>query len=115
METTTIKNSIFTISPYKYYGGWVFDDESAGLVKEAFVSGADTLLDKISEGRERVVVMFSDREFPDHQLKLDRVDDGVYGGGTDYRCESLDHDLWLCPALNLYYPISPKHLFLKIK
>lgn len=119
MGTTTIKNSIFTISPYRYYGGWVFDDPRVGLDKEAFVAGADTLLDAISEGKDRVTVMFSDIEFPDHDLRLDRVDDEEeleeFKTGTDYYCEELEHELWLCPALNLYYPISPKHLYLKIK
>ena len=118
MGTTTIKNSIFTISPYRYYGGWVFDDPKVGLDKEAFVAGADTLLDKLSEGRDRVVVMFSDIVFPDHQLRLDKVhktNGTSTDWGTDYYCEQLQHHLWLCPALNLYYPISPNSLYLKVK
>ena len=39
-------NSIRIISPYKYHGQWVFDDPQVGLVREPFVAGADTLIDR---------------------------------------------------------------------
>lgn len=112
-----MKNSIFTISPYKHYGGWVFDDDRVGLVKEAFVAGADTLLDKMAEGRDRVTLNFADFPFPDHDVMVDRVeavDTDIEGYGTNYYCKEFDHDLWLCPALNLYYPESPKQIFIKV-
>ena len=38
-------NQINVIKPYKYHGQWVFDDPSVDLEREAFVAGADTLLD----------------------------------------------------------------------
>ena len=47
-------NSILVIHPYKYEGIWVFDDPAAGLVKEAFVAGADVILDKITAHRRKV-------------------------------------------------------------
>ena len=34
-------NSIFTISPYKHNGVWVFDDSRVNLVKEPFVEGIE--------------------------------------------------------------------------
>ena len=38
-------NQISVLHPYKYHGQWVFDDETTGLVREAFVAGADTMID----------------------------------------------------------------------
>lgn len=35
-----MNNAIKVISPYKYNEMWVFDDETTGLVREPFVSGA---------------------------------------------------------------------------
>ena len=40
-------NAINVISPYKYLGMWVFDDERVGLVQEPFVAGADTMIDRV--------------------------------------------------------------------
>ncbi len=40
-------NAINVIAPYKYLGMWVFDDPRAGLVQEPFVSGADTMIDRV--------------------------------------------------------------------
>jgi hypothetical protein len=41
-----MNNSIFVIKPYKWEGLWVFDDPNVGLVKEPFVGGADTMIDR---------------------------------------------------------------------
>ena len=40
-------NAINIIAPYKYLGMWVFDDPRVGLVQEPFVSGADTMIDRV--------------------------------------------------------------------
>jgi hypothetical protein len=40
-------NSIFLIVPYRHAGAWVFDDAPRGLQKEPFVSGADTMIDRL--------------------------------------------------------------------
>lgn len=106
-------NSIFTIFPYKFVGAWVFDDDRVGLVREAFVAGADTLLDRLTGGRDKCSIVFSDKEFPGFDVKLDRKD-LFPEWGTDYFCEQLAHDVWLCPALNLYYPESPRTIYLKV-
>lgn len=107
------RNSLFAIFPYKEGGMWVFDDERVGLIKEPFVAGADTLLDMVCKGKDKIGVIFSNVEFPDKQLTLTMIDEE--GEGTNYYCTEMNHYLWLCPALNLYYKESPKKLFLKIK
>jgi hypothetical protein len=39
-------NTLNIISPYRHNGTWVFDDARHGLVREPFISGADTLIDR---------------------------------------------------------------------
>lgn len=107
-------NAIHTIAPYKWNGQWVFDDESVGLVKEPFVAGADTLIDKISDGATSCVMLFSEFPFPGADHKIKKLGKGI-GGGTDYYHEGLDHRLWLCPALFKYYPKAPKNIYIQIK
>ena len=56
-------NAINIITPYKYEGMWVFDDARAGLSKEPFVSGADTMIDRvvadIPDADQGFVMLFS--------------------------------------------------------
>lgn len=108
-----IGNSIFTIHPYKKEGQWQFDDPSRDVYNEAFVAGADDLLDILTDGANKCTAMFSENSFPDHQLALilKKTDET----GSDYYCEKYNHNLWLCPALYLYYPKAPQNIYLKIK
>jgi len=112
-KLTKNNNSIFTIHPYKWSNGWVFDDERVGLDKEAFVAGADTLLDMVSNGRDSVTALFSRGWFPTSQFKLTFMHGDETG--SVYWCEELSHELWLCPALFLYYPEAPKTIHLQVK
>ena len=41
------QNAIMVISPYRYQGTWVFDDASAGLVREPFVAGIPEMIDHL--------------------------------------------------------------------
>jgi len=111
-------NQINVISPYRWNGMWVFDDESKDLDKEPFVAGADTLLSYLTGGEaETCIIIFSKDEFPDYDLVVNKVKEGV-GGGTDYFFESDDgytHDLWLCPALLKYFEDAPEKIYFKIK
>ena len=109
-----MNNSIFTIVVYKHEGFWVFDDDRVGLVKEPFVAGADTLIDKLAGEKERITLIFSIINFPGHKLTLARTNPSPEVG-TDYTCVELNHDIWLCPALNLYYPVSPNKIYVDYK
>lgn len=124
-----MNNSIFTIYPYKTVGGgWAFDDEKVGLLHEPFVAGADDLLSILSNGADKMAVTFSDKWFPDHQLVLEQLSQdellklGVIDSleehvpsGTFYKEPTRQHVLWLCPALNKYYPDSPNTIYFKFK
>ncbi|MCH8619721.1 DUF6717 family protein [Undibacterium sp. TS12] len=110
-------NAINVIAPYKYLDMWVFDDERVGLVQEPFVSGADTMIDKvvahISNAEQGFVMLFSATPFPGHDIKLEwrRPD----GGGNWYFSEALDMEGWLCPALFKYFSAAPQEIYVQIK
>jgi transcriptional regulator with XRE-family HTH domain len=110
-------NSINIIAPYKFLGMWVFDDPRVGLVQEPFVSGADTMIDRvvatIPDADKGFVLMFSSVPFPGHQFRLDwRRDDG---SGNWYYASDLDLEGWLCPALLRYFPEAPKTIYIQVK
>jgi hypothetical protein len=94
-------NAINIIAPYKYHGMWVFDDPRVGLAQEPFVSGADTMIDRvvaeIPDAEQGFTMIFSGRSFPGHQFRLQwrRAD----GSGNWYYSQDLDMEGWLCPAL----------------
>ena len=108
-------NSIMTIHTYKYHGVWVFDDEKVGLDKEAFVGGADTLLDMFDRGSGELTIVFSAVAFPGHQISLNLVETIDNGeGGSTYFCPELKHEAWLCPALLKYMSPPPKVIYAKL-
>ena len=103
-----IKNSIRVISPYKWNGMWVFDDKEVGLKREPFVFGADDLCEAMSQGAQQFTLLFSEIDFPGHQLhlKLKRIEKVGQTYDTDDGREA-----WLCPALLLYFEKPPEHIY----
>ena len=108
-------NSIMVIAPYRYHGTWVFDDASAGLNREAFVSGMpemiDVLVAKIPHADKGFRLTFSAQEFPGYQKKLTWMRGDATGNW--YRLEKPPMEGWLCPALFKYYREAPKELYVK--
>lgn len=111
-----MKNAINVIEPYRWNGMWVFDDREVGLKREPFVSGADLLCDQLAtvngEPFDRFTLIFSEHEFPGHQLhlRLKRVEKVGHTYVTDSKQEA-----WLCPALLLYFNKPPKHIYAQAK
>ena len=110
-------NAIVAIYPYKYEGLWVFDDENAGLDKEPFISGADTIIDHfvqdIPNAEAGFRLLFSQHEFPGHDAKFTWTH--TDGSGNWYRSDALDMEGWLCPALLKYFDEPPSHLYAKFQ
>ena len=110
-------NSSNVISPYKYLDTWVFDDPRVGLVQEPFVSGADTMIDRVVEGipdaDNGFIMLFSAAPFPGHQITLEWTH--PENGGNWYRSRELELDGWLCPALFKYFPEAPDALYVQVK
>lgn len=110
-------NAIMVIHPYKYGGIWVFDDPDVGLIKEPFVSGADTIIDKmveqIPDADQGVTLLFSANPFPGgrHEFTWRREEHG----GNWYFSEEFNLEGWLCPALFKYFESAPPRLFAQAK
>jgi len=110
-------NAINVIAPYKYLGMWVFDDPRVGLVQEPFVSGADTMIDRVVAEIPRAeagfLLLFSSSPFPGCQIALEwsRGDDT----GNWYYSPELRTEGWLCPALLRYFDEAPPNLYVQVK
>jgi hypothetical protein len=110
-------NEINVIAPYKYLDLWVFDDAKKGLVQEAFVGGADTIIDlmtsHIPNADRGFVLIFSGSEFPgfEHRVEWRREQ----GTGNVYYSPGLEVEGWLCPALLRYFERPPQEIFLQVK
>ncbi|MFK7776984.1 MAG: hypothetical protein QM501_02525 [Gimesia sp.] len=109
------ENAMMVIAPYRHQGTWVFDDSSAGLVKEPFVAGVPEMIDvivkDIKNADDGFRLIFSANPFPEYQKKLIwlRGDQG----GNYYRFEDSDMEGWICPAMFKYYETAPKELYVK--
>lgn len=110
-------NTISVIKPYKFEGTWVFDDANKGLTREAFVAGADTMIDlvtqNIPDAQDGFLLYFSADPFPEYQVKLNWVRPEY--GGNIYFWEEFGVEGWLCASLYKYFDEAPKNLYIKIK
>ncbi len=110
-------NEINIIAPYKHFSMWVFDDPAVGLVREPFVGGADTIIDRIiaeiPDAEDGFVMIFSASAFPgaQHRLEWRRPE----SNGNIYHSAELGMEGWLCPALLRYFEAPPKELFVQVK
>jgi hypothetical protein len=106
-------NSIRVIAPYKYEGMWVFDDAAVGLVREPFVAGIDTMIDRlvasIPDAEQGFRLVFSATPFPGHTVKLEWKREET--GGNWYYCPQFGIEGWLCPALFKYFEKAPLQLY----
>ncbi len=110
-------NAINVIAPYKYLDMWVFDDSRVGLIQEPFVSGADTIIDRvvadIPNAEKGFTMIFSASPFHGHQMRLEwRRGDR---SGNWYYSRDLDMEGWLCPALFKYFDDAPKEIYVQVK
>lgn len=106
-------NAIKVIDAYKWNGMYVFDEPSLGITKEAFVGGSTELISKYCEDRDKVILVFSDKPFPGHNVVTELVSQDV--GGSDYYCKEKDHKHWLCNVLLMYFNGAPKTIYAQIK
>ena len=108
-------NSINLIIPYRYETMWVFDDPRVGLSKEPFVSGADTMIDKlvadVPNAEKGFRLLFSATPFPGFQVKLEWRREEY--GGNWYFSPEYNLEGWLCPALFKYFENAPKEIYVK--
>jgi hypothetical protein len=109
-------NSLFAIAPYKFQGFWVFDDPAVGLIQEPFVSGADDIIDilteEIPDAAKGFKLVFAPEPFPGYsaRFELDRPEHG----GHWYKWPERGIEGWLCPALFKYFPSAPNEIYVKV-
>jgi hypothetical protein len=110
-------NTLMVIAPYKYEGMWVFDDPTVGLLKEPFIAGIDTMIDKvvasIPNAERGFRAIFSASPFPGSQFKLEwrRAETR----GNWYYSDQFKMEGWLCPALFKYFPSAPREIYVKVE
>ncbi len=108
-------NSLFAISPYKSQGFWVFDDPSVGLRQEPFVSGADDIMDLLTEdipnAADGFKLVFSPQPFPGSTARF--AWNRPEHGGNWYSWAERGIEGWLCPALFKYFETAPKEIYVK--
>lgn len=108
-------NSIGVIAPYKYEGMWVFDDPRVALVREPFVAGIDTMMDRLVENiphaEKGFRLLFSAAPFPGYAVELHWRREEY--GGNWYYCPQFAMEGWLCPALFKYFDSAPRKLYVR--
>lgn len=113
--------------PIEGTSNWYIDLPKFPLNKEwlKMVAGADTLLDKLSEGKDEVTLKISTRKFEDFdnllikRFKLGLFKGAVYEGGTPLLIPFNDvfddsNLLWLCPATLWVFWRYPKKIYFKV-
>jgi uncharacterized protein DUF6717 len=110
-------NAIVAIHPYKYEGLWVFDDPKVGLLQEPFVSGADTIIDRMTQAipsaESGFTLLFSAEPFPGFQAMFEWRRAEM--GGNWYFSKDLGTEGWLCPALFKYFETAPAIIYAQFK
>jgi hypothetical protein len=110
-------NAIVAIHPYKYEGLWVFDDPKVGLLQEPFVSGADTIIDRMTQeipgADSGFTLLFSAVPFPGYQAVFEWRRAEM--GGNWYHSQELGAEGWLCPALFGYFETAPETIYAQFK
>jgi hypothetical protein len=109
-------NSLFAIAPYKFNDFWVFDDPSAGLTQEPFVSGADDIMDILTEdirdAKGGFKLVFSPQPFPGHTARFSW--NREEHGGNWYSWKERGIEGWLCLALFKYFETAPKEIYVQV-
>lgn len=91
----------------------MFDDDAVGLKEEPFVSGAPEVIDMLVADMPGAdagfALYFSDRPFPQYQVKLDWLKEEY--GGNWYRTTETGMEGWLCPAMLKYFDQAPVNIY----
>ena len=124
--TDTPRNSVMTIHPYIYHDQWVFDDETRGLNKEAFVAGADNIMDLLymsAHGATEAMIpagaqfsiRFSASSFKGYQYRFDQTDFNHDEGHPWHEYTEHHHGIkgWLCPSLLDFFENAPAHIYVE--
>jgi hypothetical protein len=117
-------NAIHVIHPYKSNGIWMFDDADKNVSKEPFVSGADEILDIVSNYQSKCTVLFSDNCFPGNKYRLKKTFDEGQGAwymlneiAASEECKDITNIKhgWLCAVVKYYFQNNiPDEIYIKV-
>ena len=97
-------NAVAVIFPYRLEGVWVFDDAATGLVREPFISGADRILDVLTEcipdASNGFKIIFSAKPFPGYTTRF--IWTRAEYEGNWYRWPKREWKDGLCPPSSKY-------------
>jgi len=109
-------NAMLVIEPYRA-GNWRFDEPRLHLKAEPFILGMSEMIDKMVESlpgsNNKVRLIFSQREFPGWQQRLDLRHE--QNGGNWYYNEHYHMQGWLCPALFKFFARAPQHIYARVE
>jgi len=94
------------------------------------VAGADTLLDKMSDGGNSIMLEIDTKKFEGYDVKMHYIEDGIpqdtldevghapVTKGAYYMAEELfgqqcKHQLWLCPVTEYVFKEYPRLIYAK--
>ncbi|HZK81585.1 MAG TPA: DUF6717 family protein, partial [Humisphaera sp.] len=110
-------NAMLVIEPYRAGKQWRFDEPLLHLKAEPFVQGMSEMIDKMAEklpdSNNKVRLIFSQRQFPGWQERLDLRHE--QDGGNWYYNEQHHMEGWLCPALFKFFPRAPQHIYARVE
>lgn len=118
-------NTIFLIKPYFQHGTWVFDYAPLNTVAEAFVGGAESIINEalafnnisFNEAKNGFALYFSAEFFPDYHLCVDLIGPDQ-GNGHYYQYKRPDGSImkgWLCGYLKNFFVVAPKNIYFKVE
>ena len=107
---------------YKDNEGWFIDLPQyieMGLGSKgnlAMVAGADTMLDILSNGGNRITLRIETKEFEGSDGKLTKTGFCPWGENYIFSSDSIEsHKLWLCPVtMFVFGGFYPKEIYIKI-
>jgi hypothetical protein len=96
---------------YKENNKWYADIPETPKEENEMVFGADTFLEKVSDGAIQIVVEFSDTDMEDAIYAFEMIEHDEYG--ATYRNESnKEETIWLCNVAHTVFVEHPMQIFI---
>jgi hypothetical protein len=110
-------DAIMVIHPYKLDGVWMFDDDTAGLVRKALAPSAGEMIERlvtdIPQAHDGFSLVFSAEPFSASEVQLQWRREA--SGGNWYYSPELDAEVLLGRGLLKYFPFAPKRIYVEVK
>jgi hypothetical protein len=105
------------------YGGWYIDlpeylEQGGSKGDLAMVAGADTMLDIMANGENRVTITMDTAPFKDaDELALTKICEPSMGGGyyflPSFEGRKVNHEMWLCGVTEFVFQTLPDRIYIK--